>query len=66
MERMLTTPRERSAASYLVQIVNYVVERRNATSFSTDEHIELRELCESFTHEVVEAAAEKGRGQIQS
>lgn len=66
MDRELTTHRERAASQVLKNIIKFVIERRNDPGFTANEVYELSDMCEEFTHEVVEAAAEKGRGQIQS
>lgn len=64
MDRKLTTPRERTAADMLKQILD-IIEDYVGGWQGMEARDKIYELCELYTHEVVEAAAEKGRGQIQ-
>ena len=66
MERELTSHREREASSYLMQAFDYLIRHAATRRLTPDESAEINDLCEQFTHSCIEAAAERGRGQISS
>lgn len=67
MDPILTSPREREAARLLGALFGIVDQDDDpSVPIIPASRAERKEAIAQFVHEVVEAAAEKGRGQIQS
>lgn len=67
MDNLLKSRREREAGESLKQLIRLVIGRnKGVEGYEVDLTSAEEAEIEQFVHEVVEAAAEKGRGQIKS